>query len=64
MPADSVRVLNQHLAEERIQFNFDFSAHFVRHPSNYKLAKHIIFTAGKTPAQAAAEIVGLVIKEK
>lgn len=59
-PDESVRTLNQRLLDEGIQFNFDFSAHFVRHPSNYLLAKHVVYTSGKTPQQTADEIIELL----
>ena len=34
--------------------------HFVRHPSNRSLAKHVIYTQGKTPEQSCAEIIQLI----
>ncbi|CAH8772891.1 hypothetical protein [Paenibacillus dendritiformis] len=33
---------------------------FVEHQSNYKLAKHIIYTKDKTPEECAEEIISLV----
>ena len=33
--------------------------HFVKHPSNYRLAKAIVYTEGKTPEQSADEILAL-----
>ncbi len=35
-------------------------AHFVRHPSNYKLAKYVVYTEGKTPQETAEEILAVV----
>lgn len=32
------------------------AAHFVKHPSNYRLAKAVVYTEGKTPEQTADEI--------
>lgn len=58
-PEESIRILNQRLTEEGVRFNFDFSAHFVTHPSNYRLAKAIVYTEGKTPEQTADEILAL-----
>jgi hypothetical protein len=31
---------------------------FVTHPANYRLAKRIVYTAGQTPPETAAAIVG------
>lgn len=59
-PDESVRTLNQRLLDEGIAFNFDFSAHFVRHRSNYLLAKHIVYTNGKTPQQTVDEVIELL----
>ena len=39
---------------------FDFDEHFVRHHSNYDLAKHVVYTKGKTPEQSCADIVALI----
>lgn len=38
----------------------DFDEHFVKHPSNHRLAKHIVYTQGKTPQQTCDEILGLL----
>ena len=61
-PQESIRILNERLAAEGVRFNFDFSAHFVKHPSNYRLAKAIVYTEGKTPEQTADEILALRTK--
>jgi shikimate kinase len=39
---------------------FDFDEHFVRHHSNYDLAKLTVYTKDKTPTESCAEIVELV----
>ncbi len=64
-PNESVRVLNERfaqlLAEEMGDVDqrlLDMNEQFIRHPSNYRLAKKIIYTNGKTPAETCAEIVG------
>jgi hypothetical protein len=64
-PDESVRVLNERfaqlLAEEVGEVDprlLDMNEQFVRHPSNYRLAKKTIYTNGKTPAETCAEIVG------
>jgi hypothetical protein len=56
-PETSIHVLNERLAVEGVWYNFDFSAHFVRHASNYKLAKHIVYTEQRTPEQCADGIL-------
>ena len=38
----------------------DFCEHFVRHPSNHRLAKTVIYTKGKTPEETRDEIIGRV----
>lgn len=34
--------------------------HFVRHASNYKLAKFVVYTKGKTPAETTNETLNLL----
>ena len=36
---------------------FAVNAHFVKHPSNHKLAKIVVYTEGKTPEETCAEIL-------
>lgn len=59
-PDESIRVLNERLVADGVRFNFDFSAHFVRHPSNYRLARYVVYTEGKTPQETAEEILAVV----
>ncbi|MCL4266801.1 MAG: shikimate kinase [Anaerolineae bacterium] len=35
--------------------------HFVKHPSNHQLAKHVVFTKDKIPEETCAEIVQLLV---
>ena len=58
-PQESIRILNERLAAEGVRYNFDFSAHFIKLTSNYRLAKAIVYTEGKTPEQTADEILAL-----
>lgn len=37
--------------------------YFLRHPSNQRLAKHIVYTKGKSPEQTCDEIIQLLSKE-
>lgn len=46
-PTTSIRILNQRLAQEPVNFNFDFTTHFINHKSNYQLARYIVYTEGK-----------------
>jgi hypothetical protein len=52
----SIAILNERTGGF-ISRGFDFHEHFVRHPSNYILAKHIIYTNGKTPDESCQEII-------
>lgn len=36
---------------------FDVNEQFVKHPSNYRLAKFVIYTNGKTPTETCADIL-------
>ncbi|MDA1191668.1 MAG: shikimate kinase [Candidatus Poribacteria bacterium] len=56
---ESVRLLNERRGEVK-DGDFDFHEHFVKHPSNGRLATHTIYTRCKTPEQSADEIVALV----
>lgn len=56
---ETMHVLNERepdLPEEVQKLN----EHFVRHPSNYALAKSTVYTNGKTPEETCEEILGLV----
>lgn len=55
--AISIQVLLERGAAEELESAFDFTTHFVTHPSNRALATHIIYTAGKTPEETRDEIL-------
>jgi shikimate kinase len=42
---------------------FCFHEHFVKHPSNHRLAKHVVYTHGRTPEDTRDEILCLVKRE-
>jgi hypothetical protein len=44
-------------AEGDVASAFDFTTHFVTHPSNRELATHVVYTAGKTPDETCDEIL-------
>jgi shikimate kinase len=50
---ESLRILDE---REKLAIN----AHFIEHKSNYELAKHIVYTKGKTPLETAEEIIQLI----
>lgn len=39
---------------------FDLHDYFVKHPSNQKLAKHVVYSEGKTPEEVCNEILALI----
>jgi shikimate kinase len=55
----SVKILNQRTGGV-VSEGFDFHEHFVTRHSNYDLAKHIVYTEGKTPEETCAEIVEFI----
>jgi len=55
----SVKILNERTGGV-VSEGFDFHEHFVTHHSNYDLAKHIVYTEGKTPEETCAEIVEII----
>ena len=57
---ESVRLLAERTDTKLSPTDFDINEHFVRHHSNYDLAKHIVYTKGKSPEETRDEILGLV----
>ena len=55
----SLKILNDRTGGV-VSEGFDFHEHFVSHHSNYDLAKHIVYTEGKTPVETCAEIIDLI----
>lgn len=47
---ESLRILDE-------RQKLDINVHFIEHKSNYELAKHIVYTKGKTPLETAEEII-------
>lgn len=47
---ESVRILKGRVWDG-VAGGFDFQEHFVKHPSNHRLATDVIYTEGKTPEQ-------------
>ncbi len=62
-PAESVKILNARLAqivkakgEEINNELFDLNEYFIKHSSNHRLAKFVIYTKDKTPEEICNEI--------
>ena len=69
-PDESVRLLKARSGEDKAdggaatgENQFDFTAHFVKHPSNHKLAKIVVYTRGKSPEETRDEILSRVKRE-
>jgi hypothetical protein len=60
-PEESIRVLRARGGGSAPAPNeFDFVAHFVRHPSNQDLATVVVYTEGKTPEETRDEILARI----
>ena len=59
---ESVRILNERTRDLPGSFGQGFNWHeyFLGQEKYYKLAKHIVYTQGKTPEETCDEIMGLV----
>ncbi len=56
---ESIQILNErndYVSDGKLNIN----EHFVRHPSNYELAKFTVYTKAKTPEETCNEILQLV----
>jgi len=58
-PDESIEELHER-NHEKMAEGFDLNVHFVTHHSNYDLAKHVVYTAGKAPEETRDEILSLV----
>ena len=55
----SVKILRERVDYE-IDTTFDVFELFTKHPSNQKLAKHVVYTEGKTPQETCTEILNYI----
>ena len=55
-PEESIAILNER-EESLREMKPNINEHFVRHRSNYDLAKHTVYTKGKTPEETCEEIL-------
>lgn len=58
--ARSIAVLQARLAERPVTLNYDLLTRFVNYPPQWELAKHVIYTDGKTPDATCDDIIGLL----
>jgi hypothetical protein len=62
-PDRSTAVLRERSAEEwwlkeiRERHGFDLNEHFIRHPANERLARHTVYTEGRSPEETRDEIL-------
>ncbi len=54
---ETLSILRQRDHDPPIDLQFDINQHFLNHPGYRMLAKHTIFTKGKTPDQTCLEII-------
>jgi adenylate kinase family enzyme len=59
---ESLRILRERDEDPPADLNFDFNRRFLDHPSYDELARHTIYTAGRTPEQTRDEILRLLEK--
>jgi hypothetical protein len=57
-PGRSIRALEERGCLKSVD-GFNLCEHLVTHPSNFELAKFIVYTGGKTPAETCEEILFL-----
>jgi len=56
---ESINILNER--EEFLrEMKLNINEHFIKHHSNYVLAKYTVYTKEKTPKETCAEILGLI----
>jgi hypothetical protein len=63
LPAPDIKkshsILSERLAREPVELNFDFIAYFLQHPANYEIAKHTIYTNGRSAIECKDLIIDL-----
>lgn len=55
---ESLQILRKR--EEVIFEGMEINEHFVRHPSNYELAKRVVYTEGKTPEETCEDLLNVI----
>jgi shikimate kinase len=56
-PQESLRVLNERRGQPHMLYGFDLNERMLRHPSNYELAKYVIYNHGKTVEESSRELI-------
>lgn len=56
---ESLHILSERDDDPPADLNFDFNRRFLNHPSYYELARHTVYTAGKTPEETRDDILRL-----
>lgn len=57
---ETLKILAERDTNPPSDLKFDINAHFIRHHTYYDLAKHIVYTQGKTPEESCKEILHLL----
>ncbi|BCL37259.1 shikimate kinase [Nostoc sp. MS1] len=56
---ESIKIIKERIGEFQ-DGEMDLHEYFVKHPANYKLAKILVYTKGKTPEETRDEILSLI----
>lgn len=59
---ESVRILNER-SEFLLTMQPNINEHFIKHHSNYDLAKYTVYTKGRTPEETCGEILEIISNE-
>ncbi len=57
---ETLKILSERDTNPPADLKININAHFIRHHTYYDLAKHIVYTQGKTPEQSCEEILRLL----
>ena len=59
---ESIEILNERTKDLTGSYGqgFNWNEYFVRHPSNYELAKFTVYTKGKTPNETCDQIIRMI----
>ncbi len=58
---ESLQILKTRDTHPPADLNFDFNRHFLEHRAYQELAKHTVFTKGRSPEETRDEILGLAV---
>jgi broad-specificity NMP kinase len=60
---ESVRMLKERVWDG-IAGGFDFHEHFVKHPSNHRLARIVVYTKGRSPEETRDQILEIIARRE